>query len=131
MGGMGGMGGMPQAQPPAQNQLNVTPQEMEAVQRLQALGFSQGQALQAYFACDKNEEFAANFLFEEAMADDNFNQNAGIAASMQPAQQQPAQQQPPASGNNNQGNDNNQGSGNNNNNNGGGNAEGGDGSAFE
>lgn len=47
----------------------MTTQEMEAIQRLTALGFSQSRVVQAYFACEKNEDMAANFLFE-SVADD-------------------------------------------------------------
>lgn len=58
----------PQAQHPGA--IQVTREEMESIQRLQALGFTQARAAQAYFAMDKNEEFAANFLFEQAAEDD-------------------------------------------------------------
>ena len=65
--------------PPGQT-IRLTKEESDAVKRLQELGgFSQADAVQAYFACDKNEEMAANFLFEQKMRDDaegnNQNQN--------------------------------------------------------
>ena len=53
-------------------------------------------------ACDKNEEYAANFLFESAMEDDDYNTNAVVAQSLnQPPTQPPQQppQQPPNGGN--------------------------------
>lgn len=38
---------------------------MLTIMQLCRLGFTQDQAIQAYFACDKNEELAANFLFDQ------------------------------------------------------------------
>lgn len=42
----------------------VTQEEQQAIHRLAALGFSKIEAAQAYIACDKNEELAANLLFD-------------------------------------------------------------------
>ncbi|QIX01808.1 hypothetical protein AMS68_007325 [Peltaster fructicola] len=50
--------------PPGLQQLVVTEEERDAIERLCRLGFERDMAIQAYFACDKNEELAANFLFE-------------------------------------------------------------------
>jgi UV excision repair protein RAD23 len=70
--------------PPGAQAISVTEEEREAIERVSSiisiplcetmtnmmsqlcrLGFDRDQAIQAYFACDKNEELAANFLFEQ------------------------------------------------------------------
>jgi UV excision repair protein RAD23 len=60
----------------------VSPEEMEAINRLVSLGFPKTRAAEAYFACDKNEEMAANFLFESGgFDDDDQAMQTAIAAS--------------------------------------------------
>ena len=52
--------------------INVTPEDRIVINRLKELGnFNEADVVQAYFACDKNEEMTANYLFEQKMKDDD------------------------------------------------------------
>ncbi|GMN57098.1 hypothetical protein TIFTF001_026212 [Ficus carica] len=55
------LGQMASAMPQA---VTITAEERAAIERLEAMGFDRALVLEVYFACNKNEELAANYLLD-------------------------------------------------------------------
>lgn len=57
-----GEANLPNLPPP--QYVSVTQEEKESIDRLVELGFDRTRAIEAFLACDRNEQLAANYLFE-------------------------------------------------------------------
>ncbi|VDN04587.1 unnamed protein product [Thelazia callipaeda] len=71
-GGRGGAHQLPVSGEQRQVAIHVTDAERDAIDRLKSMGFPEQLVIEAYFACDKNEDLAANYILarmDEAAAE--------------------------------------------------------------
>nr|QDO16332.1 UV excision repair protein RAD23 [Lingulodinium polyedra] len=74
----------------ARSVCGLGPAQLQAVLDLEALGFDYKSALEAYLACERNQELAANYLFENPPAAEAGAQAGAKAAALPPAFPGPA-----------------------------------------
>nr|CAG4717695.1 unnamed protein product [Naegleria fowleri] len=60
----GEQAGIPGGQQPPPGTVYITREDERKINELVGLGFTKNEAIQAYLACDRNQEMAANLLFE-------------------------------------------------------------------